>query len=488
MKVQTYSRDVFVYLLCLLLLGGGNFPLFSGQIRYMDSEPHDFLAPSYAFSEMRMGPQIGQGGMGKTFVGTDIDGQTCIFKVNQVKFIDQLEGESEVLAFVTAQNIPHMVRFKKLTGAFRGYMQVLVMEKAPGENLDSGVEEALLRRLLPGKDTFFVGLLNLELKQFSDLEVFEARTKLVSDLSLKLSGAIGNAHAKGVVHRDIKPENIMYDYKTQTITLIDFGISMVYALEGVNSLDQNLGYNRDSPGTKFGSLGYFPMLEDIPSKRNRSEQDYNRVKWNYFKGTDRYALAVTYFEVLTGSHLINLADGDLKEKKIKVVLQQSQFSREFFLEKFMDIYQVKERNTPPDAIVKLAEFFEKSLTIIQSERFTSVQEQQAEFADTLKSLLTFLRQETGRPASSATTTLGNSKDQIDVLVSNQINKAAKEFKIEQAREREEGSFVYENTGTFDLAKLDQNVPEKVVDSNIHTFELSRERLDLSPDSLPDLAA
>ena len=40
-----------------------------------------------------------------------------------------------------------------------------------------------------------------------------------------LCGALNHVHKNGIVHRDIKPENILVDYKTNTLKVIDFGLS-----------------------------------------------------------------------------------------------------------------------------------------------------------------------------------------------------------------------------------------------------------------------
>ncbi len=36
------------------------------------------------------------------------------------------------------------------------------------------------------------------------------------------------AHSKGIIHRDIKPPNILFDFETEKLKLIDWGLSEIY--------------------------------------------------------------------------------------------------------------------------------------------------------------------------------------------------------------------------------------------------------------------
>jgi eukaryotic-like serine/threonine-protein kinase len=47
----------------------------------------------------------------------------------------------------------------------------------------------------------------------------------VAHVMTQLGGALAAAHAVGIIHRDLKPENIMYDPRTRTPKLLDFGIA-----------------------------------------------------------------------------------------------------------------------------------------------------------------------------------------------------------------------------------------------------------------------
>src|SRR5918999_4648280 len=86
--------------------------------------------------------------------------------------------------------------------------------------------------------------------------------------------ALDRAHAEGIVHRDVKPANLLLD-RDGKVVVSDFGIA---STTGVDTLTL--------PGTVLGTVGY------LSPEQARGEPATD--------ASDRYALGVVAFELLTG--------------------------------------------------------------------------------------------------------------------------------------------------------------------------------------------
>ena len=89
------------------------------------------------------------------------------------------------------------------------------------------------------------------------------------------AAALDAAHAKGVVHRDVKPANLLFD-GSDRLQVVDFGIARL--------VDETLGMT--APGTVLGTAGYLAPEQALGRETTAA--------------SDRYALAVVAYELLTG--------------------------------------------------------------------------------------------------------------------------------------------------------------------------------------------
>src|SRR5688500_13638875 len=89
------------------------------------------------------------------------------------------------------------------------------------------------------------------------------------------AAALDAGHAQGVVHRDVKPANLLLDDDDQ-VRVADFGVASAAGLDSFTAA-----------GTVLGTAGYL-----APEQARGERAD---------PSSDRYALAVVAFELLTGS-------------------------------------------------------------------------------------------------------------------------------------------------------------------------------------------
>jgi serine/threonine protein kinase len=99
----------------------------------------------------------------------------------------------------------------------------------------------------------------------------------VQRLAADLLGALGYAHARGVIHRDVKPENVVLT--SAGAILLDFGIARAVQVSGANALTR--------AGTTLGTAVYMSP-EQIQGGSGVDQR------------TDLYALGCLLFEAVAG--------------------------------------------------------------------------------------------------------------------------------------------------------------------------------------------
>jgi serine/threonine-protein kinase len=99
--------------------------------------------------------------------------------------------------------------------------------------------------------------------------------EIARDVVVQIGGALGYAHAKGIVHRDVKPTNILID-QTGAYLLTDFGIAKVLAGSAQFT----------ATGAAVGTPTYMSPEQAMSKPVDRR--------------SDLYSLGVILFQMLTG--------------------------------------------------------------------------------------------------------------------------------------------------------------------------------------------
>ncbi|NHI01280.1 phosphotransferase [Oceanimonas sp. MB9] len=191
----------------------------------------------------------GKGVYGFTFAGTGERGEQVAFKFSRLDLPEavreRLADEAYMLSCVRHPLIPEYLAY-----ALRGRQGILLMSRAPGEDL----EHYSLRR-----------------GRLSAREVIDIAAQL-ADILQALRRQTRDGEPAPVVHGDIKPSNIMYDPGSGRISLVDWG-SSVFA-------------QQDADGHWAGAGGLALLSGDL-------QQSNARMGDVYFIGPEQLAGALS---------------------------------------------------------------------------------------------------------------------------------------------------------------------------------------------------
>lgn len=147
-------------------------------------------------------------------------------------------------------------------------------------------------------------------------------TRGILQLMAEVADAVGHAHAQGIVHRDLKPANILVDMHGRP-KVLDFGLALARPDQGsASGLSQEAG-GPETPGPAgaggvggVGGAGGAGGGMSGPALNARLVGTIAYMAPEQLAGdvaaicraTDVYALGVMLYEMLSGSHPLQLAD------------------------------------------------------------------------------------------------------------------------------------------------------------------------------------
>ena len=204
--------------------------------------------PEVLRGQYKVGKQIGAGGMGTVYEGTDIalNRRVAIKRMRDELKLDRRERERFVseAKTVAALRHPHIVDIHAIVEDNDDIY--LVFEHVAGQTVD-------------------------------DLIVKKGRLPFAEALGVLRSAAaaVEYAHSRGVIHRDLKPSNVMIDEEGR-VRVMDFGVARIA---------KDAGAKMSMTGTVVGTPPYMAP-----------EQEQGVVR----RESDVYALTVCFYEMLCG--------------------------------------------------------------------------------------------------------------------------------------------------------------------------------------------
>jgi serine/threonine protein kinase len=214
-----------------------------------------------------VGRVLGIGGFGITYLAIDIDtGERCAIKEYYPKSLAIRDGNMHVAASssVSSKTFNHGIDVflieAQTLAKFLGVEQVVQVRESFQEN---------------GTAYFVMEYLDgVNVKALMRSQKGKVPVQYAEQILTEVVGVLKAIHRQGLLHRDISPENIFIT-KQGKVKLIDFGATRYYVGEASRSLSVIL-----KPG--------FAPPEQYSSKGNQGP-------W-----TDIYALAATFYYVVTG--------------------------------------------------------------------------------------------------------------------------------------------------------------------------------------------
>lgn len=252
----------------------------------------------------RVEREIGRGGGACVFLARTPDGAPVALKVLHPELLISVAADRFLREIEFARKLDHPHIARLLDTGDEGWLVYYTMTYADGPSLRQRLDTT--------------GPLALD---------------EVQRLAADVLGALGYAHACGVIHRDVKPENVVLT--TGGAILLDFGIARAVQVSGGDRLTR--------AGTTLGTAAYMSP-EQIQGGAGVDHR------------TDLYATGCLLFEALTGRPPFN-------HPNLMLVLHQHMH------EPAPDVRELRPETPPP-----LAEAIARALAKDPSERWPSAAE------------------------------------------------------------------------------------------------------------------
>jgi serine/threonine protein kinase/ABC-type branched-subunit amino acid transport system substrate-binding protein len=241
---------------------GFNESAESGNLLYL--APRSFLAGKYL-----IGRVLGQGGFGITYLGWDINLEVklAIKEFFPQGLVSRYPGQSEVVSYASkagenfAFGIERFLNEAKMLAKFEHHPNIVSVR----DFFKANNTAYMIMSYVEGKT------LESYLSEQGDILPVETALSII----MPVMDALREVHEVGIMHRDISPDNILIDQRGR-IMVIDFGA----AREEIRGKSKSLSV--------ILKTGYAPEEQ----YRSRGVQG----PW-----TDVYAVAATYYRMITGT-------------------------------------------------------------------------------------------------------------------------------------------------------------------------------------------
>ena len=257
--------------------------------------------------------ELGRGGMATVYLARDLrEGRRVAIKIMHPRLADALGAERFLREMAIAASLTHPCIVPLSDSGTAGGLPYYVMPYLDGESLHARLER---ERRLPVEDAL----------------------RITHDVA----GALGYAHARGVLHRDVKPENILLAGGRAMVA--DFGLARAIGAADYRKLTET--------GVIVGTI-YYMSPEQLREDRDLDQR------------TDIYGLGCILYEMLTGGP--PYAGPSLKEVVIRILRAPVPSAR----------------RPRPEVAASVDEAIARALAKAAAERFTTMDEFMAALSQT----------------------------------------------------------------------------------------------------------